>query len=658
MRCKRTPEGRGSLGAGLLLLISLGLALLAVPGPANAQMLEALRAGDWASAKSLAAADPDPVAATLVEFLHILNDTDGPDRPGAAELADFIKRHPDWPEPVALSKRLADAVQNDPDLAAVAAVCGERQITAPMALARCAEAQASRGQDAGSQKSAQASARAAWVGGLSGQAIEAAFLERWARAITPEDQWARFGRIVGDDGAATRQLDRLDGPHRLAGSARLALRHDDPGALAALEQVPPDLRSQPDMVLEEGRYLRRGESFTAAVTLWKGAGFAAERSVPQPARATFWTERDMLARKLLVQGDKQDALLIADDEMLSADQAGDSLFLAGWILLRQLNDPAGASTRFDALAKTSRSAITSSRAHYWLGRAAAAKTGTPSAQNEYRLAADWPTTFYGQAALSALGQDPSPSIVALRDPVWQQSQATALTGQELGRAALKLVAWGDARRARSFVLKIGQMARTPQDFALSAGLALRLGLADTAVQIARLAGRVGVVLPQTGWPMPVTIPAKVTDPALVLGLMRQESSFDPTATSPAGAKGLMQLMPRTAQQVSVTLGGAHGVPNLFDPDENITLGTQYLASLLDKFAGVPPYAIAAYNAGPHRVRDWLAANGDPAAADPGHRDADSMIDWIEEIPFSETRNYVQRVMENTEIYRTKLSAVR
>ena len=654
MWCKHTPERCGSLGAGLLLLVLVAVVLLAPVRAASAQMLQALRAGDWQAAKSLAAADPDPVAATLVEFLHILNDADGPDRPGAAEISAFIKLHPDWPEPAALARRLADAIQNDADLGAVASACAAHPVTAPPALVRCAEAQASRGQDA----AAQAAARAAWIGGLAGQAAEAAFLERWAQAIRPEDQWARFGKVVGDDGAAARQLDRLDGPHRLTGSARLALRHDDPSALAALEKVPADLRSQPDMVLEEARYLRRGESYPAAVALWKDAGFAAEKSVAQPARGPFWTERDMLARKLLVQGDKQGALLIADDNMLAPDQAGDTLFLAGWILLRQLNDPAAASERFAALAKTSHSAITSSRAHYWLGRAAAAKSGAPAAQNEYRLAADWPTTFYGQAALSALGQDPSPSIVSLRDPVWQQSQAQALTSQELGRAALKLVAWGDARRARSFVLKIGQMAQTPQDFALSAGLALRLGLADTAVQIARLAGRVGVVLPQTGWPVPVTVPAKVTDPALVLGLMRQESSFDPTATSPAGARGLMQLMPRTAQQVSVTLGGPHGVPNLFDADENIKLGTQYLASLLEKFGGVPPYAIAAYNAGPHRVRDWLAANGDPAAADPGHRDADGMIDWIEEIPFSETRNYVQRVMENTEIYRTRLSASR
>ncbi len=167
--------------------------------------------------------------------------------------------------------------------------------------------------------------------------------------------------------------------------------------------------------------------------------------------------------------------------------------------------------------------------------------------------------------------------------------------------------------------------------------------------IARSAGRNGLVLAQSGWPAPYVPPREPALPSgLALAIMRQESSFDPTVVSPAGAHGLMQLMPATARTLSA---GQLEVAALSDPATNMTLGTSYLAGLLARFGGAVPYAVAAYNAGPNRVQKWLIQNGDPPAIGARDLTSDAMLDWIELIPFAETRNYVQRVMENQTIYR-------
>jgi len=247
-------------------------------------------------------------------------------------------------------------------------------------------------------------------------------------------------------------------------------------------------------------------------------------------------------------------------------------------------------------------------------------------------------------------------LVALRDPAWTPDEALAFSGGELARAAELLVAWGEARRARAFLLRLGELAPDARTRSLVAALALRLAEPDVAVAAARLAGRAGSMLPHDGWP--VDVPGDVgedgasgVERGVVLGFARQESSFDPDAVSPSGARGLMQLMPATAQEVAHRLGLAASTAALTaDPALNVRLGSAYLAGLLGRTGGVLPYAAAAYNAGPTRLREWLAA-GDPAAG------GGDMIDWIEMIPAGETRNYVQRVIENVVDYRVRLGVV-
>ena len=406
------------------------------------------------------------------------------------------------------------------------------------------------------------------------------------------------------------------------------------------------------MVIELARYYRRTNLDPVAAAIWTGQGAAAEAAAPPDRRGAFWDERNLLARRLLRENQPALADAVAALPAATPDAALDQHFLAGWIALRRLNNPAAAAEQFKALAAGSQSAITQARAHYWLARAAEDASDPATARTEYAAAAKWPTTYYGQLAALAGGSGPAAlarQLTAAQRPRMGRSPRRPVPRRGASpRAPLLLAAWGDKRRAKAFLTRLDDGAADPAERALAARLALGLGLPEQAVAIARRAGRDGLMLPGAGWPAPVTPPDGPVDGAVVLGLIRQESSFDVEALSPVGARGLMQLMPATASGVAKRLGVSTDVPALTaNASYNVRLGTAYLGGLLDRFGGALPLAIASYNAGPARVQDWLAT------ASPGEGPLD-MIDWIELIPFNETRNYVQRVIENIVIYRAQL----
>ena len=269
---------------------------------------------------------------------------------------------------------------------------------------------------------------------------------------------------------------------------------------------------------------------------------------------------------------------------------------------------------------------------------------------DYDHAADYPDTYYGQLAAIALGD--SPDAVAQRitnaaEPDFSADDALNFAMMELPRAAALLTQMQDSGDSQIFLNRLGQIAADDRSRELAAKLALGLGYPQSAVSIARTAGIDGQMLIREGWPMPVNPPSGL-EAAVTYGIMRQESSFYASAESGAGAVGLMQLMPETARRTAAK----NGIPfdgNLTDPQTNMALGTAYFNGLLQSFGNCLPLAIAAYNAGPTNVANWLAENGDPEmGAAAGGAD---LVDWVEEIPFSETRNYVQRVTESIVIYR-------
>ncbi|MDE2515908.1 MAG: lytic transglycosylase domain-containing protein [Rhodospirillales bacterium] len=633
--------------------VLLGTALLALARTAQAQTppanpMDAVRADQWDQAAAIAATDPDPVAAKLVRFYRLL----APGAASPAEIEAFIAANPDWPLGWLLEERRQQAILSEPDPAAVLAACARRPITQPGVLARCADAEA----DAGQAVQASHDARAAWAEGLNSGSD--GFLTRWSGTLRAQDQLARFYHFAwaGRIGEAAAMRPRLAVNDQPMATAFLAMARGTADGAADLAALPADQRNGPLLMLAHARALRQAGDEDGAVALWAKDGAAAEQAAaggvqgaPAGASARFWLERSILARDLLADGRAKDAYAVAAGHgALRGEMAADADFLTGFIALRFTHDPAAALAQFQALAASSRAAITQGRAQYWIGRAEAALGQDP--RPAYARAVAWPTTFYGQMAALALDPDPmalARRIAALRDPAYTPAQALDFTGHEVVRAAALLAAWGDRRRAGTFLLRMGFLAADDADRSLTARLALGLGLPDIAVFTARHAGFEGSALPRAGWPLAATIPSDAgVDPALALGLIRQESSFDAGAVSPAGARGLMQLMPGTARLVAgrpVALAALTG-----DPGLNVALGTRYFAGLMARFGNAAPLAIAAYNAGPNRVDDWLAKNGDPRI---GPVD---MIDWIELIPFGETRNYVQRVLENTVIYRARL----
>ncbi len=631
-------------------MIRLVLFLVLFSGAARAEdLMAAVRADHWAAAAAAAETYADPVVPKLVEFYRLL----APGGGRLAEIAAFIDANPDWPQQATLVRRRDEALLLDPDDVAVAALCDDAHPAEARALERCAEAF----DELGRHEDAVRTARRGWIASVPDPARDAAVLLRWTGVIGPAEQRARFDELAWTDTAgASRQAAMLDPADQPEAEALLALRRDDTRASLLLSILPEADRATPAMMLETAKWLRRANRDNEALELWETRGGPAEQAAPAEHLSAFWDERNLLLRRRLHDGDATGAYALADGaRQVAPEPVADAAFIAGWIALRRLSDPALALTHFRQLAALSRAAQTRSRGEYWIGRAATAAGDAAAARTAFVAAAAYPSTFYGQLAGSVLGNDAAvaDAIRARADPPWTADQALAFSGREQARAAAYLVAWGEPRRSAVFLLRLTELGGEPSDLSLAARLATGFGMPESAVAIARRAGRDGTVLLGTGWPVGVEVPpGSPVEAPLVLAIIRQESSFDTATLSPVGARGLMQLMPGTAAAQAKALNVPETAGALVtDPALNVKLGSAYLRTLMDRYDGAVPLAVAAYNAGPSRVDGWLAANGDPRTGPGAGTD---MIDWIELIGFAETRNYVERAVENMVVYRALL----
>jgi len=344
------------------------------------------------------------------------------------------------------------------------------------------------------------------------------------------------------------------------------------------------------------------------------------------------------------------AKLVSGHGLSEGAEFAESEFLAGWLRLSFLGEPNAAEANFSALYDGVGYPISRARGAYWRGRASAARGNAELAREWYERAAAHPTTYYGQHAIRALGGNPeSVSFAVPSDPIVRQK----FLNQELVQLVQRLHELGADKRLRTFLLHLSGLAESAEERLLVAQLAHESDRPREAVRAIKRLNQLDDLVGVAGYPItPVPQMGHPFAPAdtLVLAVIRQESGFDREAISGAGARGMMQLMPGTAQQVSKTLALPYSRDKLTtDPGYNIRLGQAYLAEMLERYAGSPPLALAAYNAGPHRVDRWLEEFGDPRTG------TVDMIDWVELIPFSETRNYVQRVSEAETVYRYLLS---
>lgn len=573
----------------------------------------------------------------------------------AQEYADFLKTRPVWPRWQLLQLRMQQALAKETDPAVLARLCTQTLTYGP-ALARCATQAGTANSSLSGQLAVQA--KQAWMNGNDSAAAATALSAAFPQAITQEASWLRFNREekAGLLDAARQTLPYLSAARQKQALARLAFRTNDSGAEAQAAALPASEATEAYLILDHLRWLRTQQRDADAVALWKASGLKAEAAAHHPA---FWRERDALARDLLQAGQNEDALFMANDTTLTGSNKLDAQFLSGWIALQKLHNPVQAEVFFKPLAD-SPALITKSRGFYWLGRARQATQDTVSATADWQKAASYPGTFYGQMAAAKLSGDeatllapghiPESVIKALSAQHSPSASASRLEGSDLVQAAKLLVSWGDKPHARDFLMLLSQQLVSLSDKLALCDLAMQLEVPDVSVAVSRQVGRDGVFLLHTGWPAPYTAPQTGLEAGLVLGLARQESNFNPDAISSSNAIGLMQLKPSTAGDMVHRAGvpaSAATASGLHNPQNNLALGSAYLSYLQDKFGNVVPYMTAAYNGGPGRLSRWLATSGDPGRSGASQ---DEMIDWIESIPFSETRNYVQRVWENMTIY--------
>ncbi len=606
---------------------------------------QAAGADRWSEVRRLAGRIKDPLT---VKIFRWLDSSRRGTEASFEEIAGFMANNPDWPGQSLLQRRAEEAMTaKTPDSAVLAwfrtrqPVCTDGSVRYGAALLA-----------SGDREKARRVLRDVWINGDFGKKQEKNFYRRYRKLLTREDHIARLDRLLWDgrDWPVRRMLWKVNPGYRALAVARLFLRHGRGNVDTAIAAVPERLKNDPGLVYERLRWRRR-----------KGRDLSARELLDEPPEelerpAVWWVERAFLARRALQRGHVSAAYRLAKNHSLVAGGASfaEAEWLSGWIALRFLREVKIAKDHFLAMFEAVRYPVSRARGAYWLARTAKAMNDAKSADKWYRIAAGFPTAYYGQLAASWIG--PGHGLVFPSDPISDSAQVEAFESHELTRGIRIMGDLDQKDRIDPFVRALSAVRKVPDWRSLTAALARMQGRPDLAIKVAKASTRDGRDLVETGYP--ALIPPPLADRSgkplvevpLVLATIRQESAFNPLATSPKGARGLMQLMPRTAHRTAGKLKLPYSPRRLTtDPDYNMILGQAHLADMIELFDGSYIMALAAYNAGPSKVRKWRRRNGDP-------RDyAVDAIDWIELIPIDETRNYIQRVMEDLQIYRHRLA---
>ena len=634
------------------LIAALGASLMLAAAPVAAAALtqqdlaiykQAFKAADddrHDDALRIAAGAKDRLPAKIIRWMKLQAPLGG----SFEEIAAFTREHPDWPGQLAL-RRAAEAAMAESSLSPGAIMHWFRQYP-PLSndgFMRYADTLLLNGE----REKGLALIRQRWVDTNFGNGEEQDFLFRFQDHLRRQDHVARVDRLLWDrqEDAAKRMLPLVESGWGALIEARMGLAREDRNVDAALARVPESLRDDPGLLYERLRYRRKRNDDDGALEILRH----------QPAKlgrpALWWTERHILARRALERQDMKLAYTLARGHGLTEGTGfADAEFLSGFLALRFLNMPQEASGHFQKLYRSVSAPISKARGAYWSGRAADALGRREEARDWYAKAAPYGTTFYGQLAAHKL--DSHAQVRLPTEPKPGQSDVAAFDRREVVRAvrALAEIEGRDDEKVTAFLRRISIQSKEPEDYALAARLARELRRPDLAVAAAKDAAQDEIYLVEAGYPVIRTGGDGTPEPALVHALIRQESTFNPNVVSSAGARGLMQLMPGTAQLVANKLGiKKHQNAKLIsDPQYNIRLGSAYIAEMIERYNGSYVLAVASYNAGPSRVSQWLNIYGDPRAA------GVDVLDWVELIPISETRNYVQRVMEAMLVYRARL----
>lgn len=599
------------------------------------ELVRKRKAGD---ATDAAAGISDPVARKLAEWIILRSEDNGAT---VERYRAFLSANPSWPSQTFLRRRLEAAMWDDrrDDSVAWSWFENESPISAKGRFT-LAKAMLARGDRANAERLV----REAWRSDPMSEDTENNALDQFGALLTPGDQKARMDTLLygSENEAALRAAKRLGAGYVALAKARIAAVKKAPNARALLDAVPRELHNDPGFIFSKIQLLRREEKFAEAAQLMLSAP-------KDPGRLynldEWWIERRLLARKMIDTEEFRSAYLIARDAALPSRDIykTEQEFTAGWIALRFLNDPATAAQHFARIGVGSVNPTTLARAGYWQGRAAEAMGRQQEARNAYARAAEQSTSYYGQLARAKLGL---PQIELNSQPRGRGAERL-----EIVRAAQLLYELDERELAVPLLADMGENG-DPEALAGLGELTQRYSDARGMLLLGKAALNRGLpfdfyAYPVNGIPHFTPIGPEV-ERSIVYAIARQESAFNPRVVSPAQAYGLMQVTPDAARYVCKRHGATYDLGRLKnDSVYNATLGSAELGGLLEDYRGSYIMTFAAYNAGRGSVKKWIDRYGDPR--DP-KVDA---VDWVELIPFSETRNYVQRIMENLQVYRAR-----
>jgi soluble lytic murein transglycosylase len=600
--------------------------------------LEILASGDEPAAYELAKAMPNAIERRAIQWAAIYY---GAGEVDYSSVLQFSQDAPAFADSSVFKTRLEQALTKaDAHGAEVIRLLGGAMPNTVDAQIALALAYAGDGQT----ERATRIARAIWTGNVLDRETENKVFRKLGALLDQDAHWARAVHLMMHDRATgvERLLPYLSDGQKSLAIARNAVSRNAKDAKKLLDAVDPAFQSHPVFIFSRAQRARQFELWDDALA-WLGKGKG-----ELPDAAEWWYERRTLARQLLALGKYKLAYQAAADYRTGPEgRLVEANFHAGWIAYAFLGDAKTALAHFEKMAELSTLPDSVTQAYYWLGRAKL-KLGDKLGSNEaYAAAARYGTVYYGLLARAELNM----KGVHLRGmPAWEQSEA-AFESRELVKA-VRLFA--DNRQAEMAVPLLRGFAHGLQDggeLLLAARLAQSIGAHHLAISIADTADRRGIPLDLFSFPkdgLPATQLASI-DKAAVYAITRQESQFQADAISKVGARGLMQLMPATAQETAAKMGVEYSKSRLTsDPAYNALLGSTYLAAQLEKYEGSLVLAAAAYNAGGGNANKWIALFGDPRS-----EDIDPVV-WVELIPFQETRKYVQRVLGNYMVYRTRL----
>ena len=610
------------------------------------EAVSAARRGKTSQAEDLQNSIKDPVGRKLVEWAILRSDETA--SVSFNRYMTFVAENPSWPA-VAMLRRRAEALlwtdRRDP--AFVRAFFNkERPITTKgkFALARALLLQ-------GDRAGAQSLARETWRNDNFSGDLEGLAFDVFKDLLTSADHKAQMDmRLYAEDAdGALRSANRAGGNAPAIAKARIAVFKKAANAKALLDGVPAEAQRDVGLIFSRVQFLRRADEATEAAQLI--LSIPADHHGQTINSDEWWVERRLVARKLLDMDEFRTAYRIARDAPIPSkdNYRAEHQFTAGWIALRFLNDPTTALAHFSRVAQGNNNPITLARAGYWQGRAAEALGRNNDARAHYETAARYSTAYYGQIARARLGHkdivvrpppEPTPDrrdMVARLDVVRAIELLYAIDERDL--IAGSLADLGERLTDAAALAAIGEVAARQKD----ARAMLLLGKSA----LARGLALDHYAFPTVGIPEYRAIGPEI-EPSVVYAIARQESTFNPKTVSSAKAMGLMQVTPAAGRYVAKKFGASYDEKRLLsDQTYNVQLGAAELGDLYVDYRGSHILTFAGYNAGRGRVKDWIARFGDPRdpKVDP--------IDWVEQIPFSETRNYVQRVLENLQVYRVR-----